>query len=60
MRNLVRTLLALKTLKLQKEMQNKAIPWLNLDDDMKISDEEDTQNNVIATSEAAALEANEA
>ena len=41
-------------------MQNKAIPWLNLDDDMKISDEEDTHNNVIATSEAAALEANEA
>ena len=61
MRNLVRTLLALKTLKLQKEMQNKAIPWLNLDDDMQISeDEEDGQKNVIATSEDAVLEANEA
>jgi len=41
MRNLVRTLLALKTLKLQKEMQNKAIPWLNLDDDMQISEDEE-------------------
>lgn len=42
-------------------MQNKAIPWLNLDDDMQISeDEEDGQKNVIATSEDAILEANEA
>jgi hypothetical protein len=41
MRNLVRTLLALKTLKLQKEMQNSAIPWLNLDDDMKAAEQEE-------------------
>ena len=42
-------------------MQNKAIPWLNLDDDMKISeDEEDIQKNIIATSKDQVLEANEA
>ncbi len=35
MKNMVRTLLALKTLKVKKEVQNKTIPWLNLENDME-------------------------
>lgn len=35
MKNMVRTLMALKTLKVKKEVQNKTIPWLNLENDME-------------------------
>jgi len=40
-------------------MQNKAIPWLNLDDDQKVSDDSDVEMNIIATSEKEKLEADE-
>jgi hypothetical protein len=49
MKNMVRTLLALKTLKVKKEVQNKTIPWLNLENDMEGPDAkkkpEGEQNN---------------
>ena len=43
-------------------MQNEAIPWLNLDDDMKISDDEEelAQKAIIAKSNDPNLEATEA
>lgn len=44
MRNLVATLLALKTLKVKKEIQNKEIPWLNYEDSDANSDDGNNQN----------------